>query len=85
MHRVAFLFATTMLLFVAHPAHCEESASDSQSAEKSPGSDLRQLVLMPEQARQLMREDMLDHFAALNEISGYLAENNLDAAANIAV
>jgi len=32
-----------------------------------------------------MREDMLDHFAALNEISGYLAENNLDAAANIAV
>jgi hypothetical protein len=27
---------------------------------------------------------MLDHISALNEIIGYLAENNLDAAANVA-
>jgi cytochrome c553 len=39
---------------------------------------------MPEQARQLMREDMLDHLSALNEIIGYLGENNLAAAADVA-
>jgi hypothetical protein len=84
MLRVALLFATTVLLFAVHPAHSEESAGDSQSTEKSPGSDHRQLVSMPDQARQLMREDMLDHLSALNEILGYLGENNLDAAADVA-
>ena len=84
MFRVAFLFTTTVLLFALHSAHSEESASDSQSAEKSPSSDLRQLVSMPDQALQLMREDMLDHLSALNEIIGYLGENNLNAAADVA-
>ena len=84
MLRVAFLFATTVFLFSVYPAHGEESASDSQSTEKSPVSDPRQLVSMPEQARKLMREDMLDHLSALNEIIGYLGENNLDAAADVA-
>ena len=39
---------------------------------------------MPDQARQLMRKDMLDHLSTLNEIVGYLADNNLDAAAEVA-
>ena len=84
MLKMVSLFATTVLLFAFHSAHGEESTSDAQSTTESPGSDLRQLVSMPGQARQLMREDMLDHLSALNEIIGYLAENNLDAAANVA-
>ena len=84
MLRVAFLFATTVLLFAVPSAHSEEPASDAQSTEKSPVSDPRQLVSMPDQARQLMREDMLDHLSALSEIIGYLGENNLDAAADVA-
>ena len=84
MLRIVSLFATTVLLVASHSAHSEESASDSQSLKKSPDSDFRQLVSMPDQARQFMREDMLDHLSALNEIIGYLAENKLDAAANVA-
>ncbi len=81
MFRIASLVATTVLLFSFHSAHSEESTS----AEKKPSdSDPRQLVSMPDQARQLMRQDMLDHLSALTEIIGYLAENNLDAAANTA-
>ena len=84
MPKMASLFAILVLLLAFQGAQGEESASDSQNAAESPGSDPRQLVSMPEQARQLMRADMLDHLSALNEIIGYLAENNLDAAANIA-
>jgi hypothetical protein len=39
---------------------------------------------MPDKARQLMRDDMLDQLSALNEIIGYPGENNLDAAAEVA-
>jgi hypothetical protein len=49
-----------------------------------PAQDHRQLVTMPELPRSLMRTDMQDHLVALNEIFGYLAENNLDAAAETA-
>ena len=84
MLKIVSLFTITVLLFAFHSAHSEESVSDSQSKKESPGSDHRQLVSMPEQARQLMRQDMIDHLATLNEILGYLANNNLDAAADIA-
>lgn len=47
-------------------------------------ADVRQLVEMPEKARQLMREDMLLHLSALNQIFMYMAENNLKAAAEVA-
>jgi hypothetical protein len=46
--------------------------------------DHRQLATMPEKARAIMRTDMLDHLVALNEIFGYLAENNLAAVAETA-
>ena len=84
MNKIVSLIATTVLLIAFHSAHSEAAASDAQGAEKSPGSDLRQLVSMPDEARQLMRKDMLDHLSALNEIIAYLAENNLDAAADVA-
>lgn len=46
--------------------------------------DPRIFVTMPEQARKFMRDDMLDHLTAINEIIGYLAANNFKEAANIA-
>lgn len=75
---------TTLLLLAFHPAHSEETAGKPVQEKGTPGGDLRQLVSMPKQARQLMRQDMLDHLSTLNEIVGYLADNNLDAAAEIA-
>lgn len=47
-------------------------------------SDMRQLVKMPPEAQAIMRADMLDHLAALNEVLGYLADDKLDAAAEVA-
>lgn len=84
MLRIISLCATTVLLFSFQSAYSEELAIDSQTTNKSPASDLRPLVSMPDQARQFMREDMLGLLSALNEIIGYLAENNLDAAADVA-
>ena len=84
MLRIISLCVTAVLLFAFQSAYSKESASDSQNAKKTPVSDPRPLVSMPDQARQFMREDMLGLLSALNEIIGYLAENDLDAAANIA-
>ena len=50
----------------------------------TPPQDQRQLVNMPDLPRALMRSDMLDHTAAINEILGLLAENQLAAAADVA-
>jgi hypothetical protein len=74
----------SLLLFVSHAAYSEEATNKAQNEESSSGGDTRQLVPMPDQARELMRKDMLDHLSALNEIIGYLASNNLDAAADVA-
>jgi cytochrome c556 len=64
-----------ILLLAALPALAQPPA---------PPQDARQLVTMPDLPRSLMRSDMLDHLAALNEIIGYLAENNLAAAGETA-
>ena len=55
-----------------------------QAQPPAPPQDHRQLVNMPDLPRSLMRSDMLDHLAALNEIIGYLAVNNLTAAGETA-
>lgn len=68
------LIALAMLL-IASPVLAQPPAAPQ---------DQRQLVNMPELPRALMRNDMLDHLAALNEIIGYLAENNLAAASETA-
>ncbi len=49
----------------------------------SSGNDTRQLISIPERARELMRKDMLNNLSVLGEITGYLAENNFDAASDI--
>ena len=84
MMRIAILVASTMLLFTMQSAHSAQAAGETRSATNSPDSDHRQLVSMPDETSRLMRKDMLDHLSALNEIVGLLAENNLDAAADIA-
>lgn len=47
-------------------------------------TDSRQLVEMPEQARFYMRQDMLDHLRALNEIIGLLAAEDYETLAEVA-
>ena len=82
--RIIILVASTLLLATFQSAYSEEATGETRSATSSPDSDQRQLVSMPDEANQLMRKDMLDHLSALNEIIGLLAENNLDAAADVA-
>ena len=84
MLRIISLSAAVLLLVVFHPAYSEETAGSTLQGKVASESDPRQLVSMPEQARQLMRRDMLDHLSALNEIVAYLADNNLDAVAEVA-
>ena len=59
-------------------------AAETQQAEQASSDDKRLFVSMPKKARNLMRKDMLDHMAALNEIIGHLANNDLKAAAKTA-
>lgn len=74
----------SLLLLVSHAAHSEEASNKGQNVESFSGGDTRQLVSMPDQARELMRKDMLDNLSAINEIIGYLASNDLAAAADVA-
>ena len=84
MHGIVFLFSAAVLLLASQIAQGEDVTGDPKGEGESSVSDPRQLVSMPEQARQLMREDMLDHLSALNEVLGYLGDDDLDAAANVA-
>ena len=84
MFRSTFFLIPLVIVFTSHLAHGAKAAGDSTSTVTSTGVDPRQLVEMPEQARQFMREDMLEHTSALNAIIGYLAVSNLDAAAEVA-
>lgn len=87
MQRISVLFFTAVLLLVFYSSSNGQSASNEQEIQNAPPEaedDYRQLVSMPAQAQKLMREDMLDHLAALNEIIGLLAVNNLDSAADVA-
>ena len=79
-----FLLTTSILLLAFQTAHSEELASEEQNSKEFSVSDSRQLVSMPDQARKLMQEDMMDHLSALNEIIAYLAADNFVAAADVA-
>lgn len=80
MRRMISLLITALPLLVIQPAISEEQAKVATP----PASDYRQLISMPEQARLLMQQDMLSHLSTLNEILGYLASNDLTAAAEVA-
>ncbi len=74
----------SLLLFTFSAANGEEVTNPSKAAENSTVSDTRKLISMPEPALVLMRKDMIDHLSTLNEIVGYLAQNKLEAAADVA-
>jgi hypothetical protein len=78
------LFTVLLLSFLFQTAHSQEAGNDAGPKAKASDADPRQLLEMPDQARKLMREDMLEHLSALNEIITHLAANKLDAAAEIA-
>lgn len=84
MHKTVSLITASIFLFASHSVHSGNTDANSTSTDQAPTVDPRQLVDMPEQTRKLMRDDMLDHLSALNEIIGYLAENNLEAVAETA-
>jgi hypothetical protein len=84
MYRTIILFTVFLLSVQFQAAHSQEAAKDSGHTANAFDADPRQLVEMPDQALKLMREDMLEHLSALNEIIAHLAANNLDAAAEIA-
>lgn len=84
MIRAKILLMIIGLLFACHSVQSSEAIDESKQAKESQFKDQRKLVSMPDQARQLMRIDMLDHMAALNEIIAHLATNNLSAAAEVA-
>jgi hypothetical protein len=78
---------TLAVLSAPLTVYCTSLDDDTDVTEtelKSQFMDLRRYVEMPERARQILREDMLDHLAVLNEINRYLAENDLLAAADVA-
>lgn len=76
--------AVLSVSLVVHSASPEDDTDATDTAADTHFSDLRTYVEMPEQARRILLEDMLDHLAVLNEINRYLADNDLLAAADVA-
>jgi hypothetical protein len=79
-----FWLAALAVLSVSFAVHSAAQEDDSGEALDKQFTDFRTLVEMPDKARQILQEDMLDHLAVLNEINRYLAENNLRSAAEVA-
>ncbi|HYQ71277.1 MAG TPA: cytochrome C [Gammaproteobacteria bacterium] len=82
MNRAKILLLSVFIAVLSSAAHGEPPAAVLEGG--LPVTDLRKLVEMPEQARQVLREDMLDQFAVLNEIIEFLALNDFAAAAELA-
>jgi len=62
----------------------EDDADANEEALDTQVTDFRTFVEIPDKQRKILQEDMLDHLAVLNEINRYLAENNLNTAADVA-
>jgi len=77
--RTAVLFFGWML-FVSHA----EVVAEGQAEDVVQAGDHRQLITMPAEVVQLMRTDMRDHMAAMNEVLGFLADGDLETASEIA-
>ena len=73
-----------LLLMGCNPVCCPPEQNEVAPPAAAVPQDPRQLVEMPPQAREYMRQDMLDHLAALNEIMGYMADENWVQAAEVA-
>ena len=84
MHWIFRTLSTSILLCMTQAVFAEGSITETKNGENISGQDYRQLVSIPDESRELMRQDMLDHLSALNEIISNLASNNLDAASDVA-
>jgi cytochrome c553 len=93
MYRTIYLLMTALILTAPYAARGESPAADTGTGIESgtevetvteESTDMRKFVEMPDEARQVLREDMLDQFAVLNEIIEFLALNDLPAAAEVA-
>ncbi|MEN8205513.1 MAG: hypothetical protein ABFS24_05820 [Pseudomonadota bacterium] len=76
--------AVLSVSFTVHGASQEDGKDGSGEELEKQYTDYRTFVEIPDKARQILQEDMLDHLAVLNEINRYLAENNLRSAAEVA-
>lgn len=74
------MLRTALLLLASTFAAYAADAPTTASAPEDP----RQLVTMPDAARALMRQDMLEHLNSLTQILGLLAAGDLNAAADVA-
>ena len=83
MQKILSLLTTTVLLLAFHSAHSANPDDDPVAADNTTADDPRTFVSMPDQTRRLMQADMLDNLAALNEIIGHMANDNLSAAADV--
>lgn len=73
-----------LLLLVCYPVYSEDAANKAVSIDTAAVQDTRQFVEMPEQAREFMRLDMLNHLLVLSQVMGHLAASEFDAAADLA-
>ena len=81
--RYSGLFLASLLLL----SGCQSVASQDDATTpvaESGSDDPRQFVDMPAQARGYMRQDMLDHLAAMSEIMGAMSAEDWARAAEIA-
>ena len=79
-----FVLAILPVSLAVHGDTPEGDTDTNEEALEPQFTDLRTLVEMPEKARQILQEDMLDHLAVMNEINRYLSEDNLRSAAEVA-
>ena len=84
MLKLPLISLTTTFIITASSVYAETTASAADNTTTPASNDTRQYVSMPEDARALMRQDMLDHLASLNQIISHLAANKLAAAAEVA-
>ncbi|MDJ0918437.1 MAG: hypothetical protein QNJ05_11775 [Woeseiaceae bacterium] len=78
MKRNATLLIATLILAGAGLSFAGDSATDGVV------TDNRELVEMPAETQAMMRAEMRDHLMALSSIMGYLADNDLATAAEVA-
>lgn len=83
MKPLPFLIAVLLLVLGDQSVASQDIANADTTAEAA-NDDSRQYVEMPAQARAYMRQDMLDHLAAMSEIMGLMATENWAAAAEVA-
>ena len=71
----------TCLLFISLPGH---SLAEQKATIPGSTNDARIFVEMPEQTRGFMKQDMLDHLVAMNDIIALLDSGDLNALAEVA-